>query len=93
MTHWVASHALLGAVPRTRGDEPTSDQAKFVHLDGVPFPARAGMNRPFSGWIESDGAVPRTRGDEPEYEDDDDLVQARQQVEAQSKKRLLTPTS
>ena len=37
--------------------------------------------------------VPRTRGDEPEYEDDDDLVQARQQVEAQSKKRLLTPTS
>ena len=38
-------------------------------------------------------AVPRTRGDEPEYEDDDDLVQARQQVEAQSKKRLLTPTS
>ena len=38
-------------------------------------------------------SVPRTRGDEPEYEDDDDLVQARQQVEAQSKKRLLTPTS
>ena len=37
--------------------------------------------------------VPRTRGDEPEYEDDDDLVQARQQVEAQSKKRLLMPTS
>jgi hypothetical protein len=42
---------------------------------------------------EGNRPVPRTRGDEPEYEDDDDLVQARQQVEAQSKKRLLTPTS
>ena len=59
----------------------------------TPFPARAGMNRCFGySWWRS-FSVPRTRGDEPEYEDDDDLVQARQQVEAQSKKRLLTPTS
>ena len=50
-------------VPRTRGDEPLTDE--YCNMARCLFPAHAGMNRLTLSTMATAFTVPRTRGDEP----------------------------